>query len=200
MRLHGPNLERCPMRLAIADPPYPAYVGPGGRKPRASRWYGDRQLSARDRPADFHPDAAEWDDDARHRRLLEDLMQEYDGWAIATCPDGIAAYGPLPIGVKLLAWVKPGSTPTAHRVASSWEPVILYPPVGRRSSRTPLGATSDVLISPSPRSTRFVGAKPDAWTRWVLDALSYDPDVDTVVDLFAGSGSVSSAISQGVLL
>jgi hypothetical protein len=187
------------MRLAIADPPYPPYVGSGGTKPRASRWYGGRQLSREDRPADFHPEASDWDDPARHRRLLEDLHRDYDGWAIATCPDGIAAYGDLPVGCKLLAWVKPGSTPTSHRIGSSWEPVILYPPAGRRSNRGGLGTVSDVLIAPPPRSG-FVGSKPEAWTRWVLDALTYDPNADQVTDLFSGSGAVAAAIAQGVLL
>jgi hypothetical protein len=46
----------------------------------------------------------------------------------------------------------------------------------------------------------FAGAKPHRWTRWVLDVLGYDPETDTVDDLFPGSGAVSAAISQGVLL
>jgi len=44
------------------------------------------------------------------------------------------------------------------------------------------------------------GAKPRAWTRWVLDMLGYDPDVDTVDDLFGGSGAVTAEINQGTLL
>ena len=43
------------MRLAIADPPYPAFRGAGGRKQRASRWYGDNQRATSDRPSDYHP-------------------------------------------------------------------------------------------------------------------------------------------------
>jgi hypothetical protein len=46
----------------------------------------------------------------------------------------------------------------------------------------------------------FAGAKPRAWTRWVLDMLGYDPDEDTVDDLFHGSGAVAAEIAQGVLL
>jgi hypothetical protein len=47
----------------------------------------------------------------------------------------------------------------------------------------------------------FVGAKPPAWTRWVLDALGYDPERDEVVDLFNGSGAVAGALAEaaGVL-
>ena len=39
----------------------------------------------------------------------------------------------------------------------------------------------------------FVGAKPDAWTRWVLDMLGYQPGDDEVDDLFPGSGAVAPA-------
>jgi hypothetical protein len=39
-----------------------------------------------------------------------------------------------------------------------------------------------------------------AWTRWILDALGYDAEVDTVDDLFPGTGAVTAAVSQGVLL
>lgn len=50
------------MKLAIADPPYPPFIGSGGRKNRASRWYGAGQLSVTDQPSDYHPDAHLWDD------------------------------------------------------------------------------------------------------------------------------------------
>jgi hypothetical protein len=47
---------------------------------------------------------------------------------------------------------------------------------------------------------RFIGAKPAAWTRWVLDAMTYDPESDEVFDMFHGSGSVTDALSQGTLI
>lgn len=186
------------MKFAIADPPYPPFVGSGGSKNRASRWYGDRQRGKKDRPADRHPEAAEWDDPARHRLLLEELAAGYDGWVIATSPDGIAAYGPLPVECRIMAWVKPNAQPGAHRIGSKWEPVIVYPPAGRRSNRGGVGMMSDVLIEPMPG--RFIGAKPPAWTRWVLDAMSYDPETDDVTDVFRGSGAVAAAVAQGTLL
>lgn len=182
------------MRFAIADPPYPQLVAAGGTKRRASRWYGSG-LAASDRPADFHPDAAEWDDPATHRALLERLLGEFDGWAIATSPDGIAAYGPLPAAVRIMAWVKPNGQPGAHRLRSCWEPVILYPATGRRSNRGGAGQVADVLTARAPRAG-FPGAKPAEWTRWVLDALSYNPDTDSVADLFPGSGAIASAVDH----
>lgn len=181
------------MRLAIADPPYPPFIGSGGRKNRASRWYGDGQRSVKDRPADYHPEAHHWDEPARHRQLLEELMDIYDGWAIATSPDGIAAYGDLPVGSRLMCWIKPNATPGSHRIRSLWEPVILYPPKGRRSNRGGVGMVPDVLTAPAPRRG-FPGAKPEEWTRWVLAAMTYSPFDDTVDDLFTGSGAVSEAL------
>jgi hypothetical protein len=75
------------MRLVIADPPYPPFIGSGGRKNRASRWYGAGQRSATDKPSDYHERAHDWDNPATHRALIEQLLDEADGFAIATsCP------------------------------------------------------------------------------------------------------------------
>lgn len=81
------------MKLIIADPPYPPFVGVGGVKNRASRWYGSGQRSKKDRPSDQHPDAAEWDNPERHRQLVADLMRTADGWAIATSPEDQRIFG-----------------------------------------------------------------------------------------------------------
>lgn len=182
------------MRLAIADPPYPPFVGSGGYKQRASRWYGDRQRSVTDRPADNHPEAGEWDNPLRHRVLLEQLIADYDGWAIATAPDGIAAYGPLPPACRIMAWVKPNAQPGAHRLRSLWEPVILYPPLARRSNRGGVGSVPDVLTAHIRQG--FRGEKPAEWVRWVLAAMTYDPATDLVDDLFPGSGAVTRELAR----
>lgn len=167
---------------------------------RARRWYGDANTD-RDRAAaaDYHPEAGEWDDPARHRALLEQLLEDYDGWAIATTPDGLSCYEPLPIPARVMAWVKPRAIPGNHRIMSTWEPVICYTPLGRRSRRTCAHPVKDVLTAAPPNSG-FAGAKPAAWTRWVLDALGYDQETDELVDLFPGSGAVGREASQGVLL
>lgn len=185
------------MKLAIADPPYPPFIGSGGRKNRASRWYGDGQRSATDRPADSHPDASEWDDPERHQALLEQLLDEFNGFAIATTPDGIAAYGPLPKAIRIMAWFKPNAAPGSHRLHSKWEPVLLYPPVGRRSNRNGVGMVPDILIE--PYRSGFIGSKPPAWTRWVLEAMSFDPEFDEVIDMFPGSGAISAVLAQSAL-
>jgi hypothetical protein len=41
----------------------------------------------------------------------------------------------------------------------------------------------------------FAGRKPPDWTHWVLRMLAYDPEVDDVVDLFPGTGSVAAAVA-----
>lgn len=195
------------MRLAIADPPYPPIfaerhdaAGGGSRvtmRSRATRWYGDHARGRYDpAPADFHPDAGRWDDLGEHRRLLERLCDEFDGWAIATTPDGLGAYQPLPISARVMAWVRPNGMPGGGRLMSRWEPVIVFVPEERRGRRGGM-LVSDVLVAAAPR-IGFAGAKPPEWTRWVLAALGYAPGADTVADIFPGSGSVAAA-ADGML-
>ena len=57
---------------------------------------------------------------------------------------------------------------------------------------------TDVLVAPF-RASGFAGAKPRAWTRWVLEMLGYDQESDTVDDIFGGSGAVTREISQLVM-
>ncbi len=187
-------------RLVIADPPYPPnLLSTGhGTQTRADRWYSAAGPRTGGRPADLHPAAAEWNDPARHRALLAELVSTADGWAIACPMDAVAAvYPPLPAGTRILTWHKTNAIPTGHRIASSTEAVLVWPPADRRSSRG-RGQVSDHLTAPAPGGG-FAGAKPASWTRWVLDALDYRPDVDTLVDLFPGSGAVSTAAAQDVL-
>lgn len=190
------------MRLAIADPPYPPIraAHPRNDSSRAQRWYDDSYRKSGDAlvASDHNPDAAEWDDPARHRALLLHLEASYDGWAIATAHDGLPVYGELPRGARVMIWVKTNAPATASRIQNRWEPVIVRPPLSRLSSRLMGGQVPDVLVAPALR-IGFAGAKPPAWTRWVLDALGHDGDADTVDDLFPGSGSVAAAVAQGDL-
>jgi hypothetical protein len=199
------------MRLAIADPPYPPQVSErhdtvSGQprltvRSRARRYYGDGSQDQKWFKADHHDQAGEWDDPARHRALLEHLLATYDGWAIATSLDGLDAYRPLPPGARLMIWRKLTSTRGGGRIANTMEAVIVYPHHSRRG-RAPglVGQVSDFLQCEPPAKSRFAGAKPPRWTRWVLDALGYDQESDTVDDLFPGSGYVASEIEQAVLL
>ncbi len=188
------------MKLCIADPPY---LG------RASEWYGirgtttvGRNKGIKYRPADRHPNAEMWDDIETHKNLVDDLVANYDGWAIAMAHDNLKSYIPIIpqiVPYRIAIWMK-NPLPGAARVINSYEPLIVRIPEGRRSSIGQKGmAVKDAAQIPIVR-TGFTGAKPPAWTRWVLDMLGYDSDLDTVDDLFEGSGAVAKEIAQGVLL
>lgn len=180
------------MRLAIADPPY---LG------KAARWYGDGRGigGARDGRADHHPDAARWDTAAAHEQLVRELERDYDGWAIALDVASLTTYlRVVPEDTRIMVWHRRNAQPSGSRIRSAWEPVLVYVPPARRSWANGI-RLDDVLDAPAPR-LGFVGAKPDRWTRWVLDVLGYDAEEDTVVDLFPGSRAVERAASQGVLL
>jgi hypothetical protein len=96
-----------------------------------------------------------------------------------------------------MVWHRRNAPPSGARIRSCWEPVLISTPRTGRGSGVP---GSDVLDTPAMRAG-FVGAKPPAWTRWVLDALGYDPETDEVLDLFNGSGAVGAALLEaaGVL-
>lgn len=185
-----------PVKLAIADPPY---LG------RAQRWYGvdGCGAGAGKHRADEHPAARAWDDPEAHRQLVRDLVAEFDAWAVAMSPHSLDVYlAEVELGsrtgYRVGAWVKPRAAPSGSRIATSWEPVLFYLPPSRRPHGS--GPAVRDFVECSPGMSGFIGSKPAAWTRWVLDVLGYDPDVDTVSDLFAGSGAVAAAAAQGVLL
>lgn len=187
------------MKLCIADPPY---LG------KAEMFYGERDVAGMNFggsinqtfKADRHPDAHLWDDPATHREMVERLTAEYDGWAIAMIPSSLPHYLQwVPRRTRIAVWHDPRVMPTGAHPRRRWEPVLVYVPEGRRrvvDVRTPVG---DVLTCPHPGGS-FAGQKPRQWTRWVLDMLGYDPEEDTVDDLFHGSGAVAAEIAQGVLL
>ena len=185
------------MKLCIADPPY---LG------RAHRYYGVGGGGAghgRQR-ADEHAEASRWDDPSTHVALVERLRNDYDAWAIAMTIHSLGIYSSAVhldsrSGYRFAAWVKPdGSVPSGSRIQTSWEPVLFYVPQKRRGWNS--GPKVNDHLAANAGGHDFMGAKPAAWTRWVLDILGYDPEQDTVDDLFPGSGAVSAEIAQGVLL
>jgi hypothetical protein len=189
------------MRLAIADPPY---LG------RAALFYGagkdnmNANTGARINPvnkADNHPDAAIWDDPAAHRALVERLVGEFDGWAVAMAPDNLAHYLQwTPPAARVAVWHDPQVMPTGRHPRRRWEPVVIYVPEGRRRTLDLAGRplVGDVLtVAHSAGGGRsFAGRKPAEWTRWVLSMLGWDATADEVVDLFPGSGAVAAVLDQ----
>ena len=194
------------MRLAIADPPY---LG------RAAVWYGDKmsfgQIGKNNggtanitgpKPADNHPDASDWDNPDRHEELVHQLIDNYDGWVIAMAHDNLRDYIPMipaRVPIKIIIWHKPQNMPGGGRVWNCYEPAIVRIPEGRRSSGG-VGLQTKDIATISRINNGFPGAKPAAWTRWVLEVMGYVPDEDEVDDLFSGSGAVSAELAQGVLV
>jgi hypothetical protein len=58
----------------------------------------------------------------------------------------------------------------------------------------------DWLIANATRQRGLPGAKPDEFNRWVLDLMAYRADVDTLHDLFPGTGGLGLVMAQGVLV
>jgi len=189
------------MKLAIADPPYLGRAGvyaPGG-----ASWPSNPMRPwikpARTSPGgDNNPEALKWNWLHTHSDLVAQLKNEYDGWAVAMYPDNLVHYLRWAPEARVAAWFQPDAMPVG-RVMRSWEPVLLSMP---KRTRTPGVVIRDTLTASSPKADpkMLPGAKPRAWTRWVLDMLGYDPETDTVDDLFGGSGAVAAEINQGVLL
>jgi hypothetical protein len=154
------------------------------------------------KPADNHPDAHEWDKLEKHQELVERLIANYDGWGIAMAHDNLRDYLPLipsAIPIRIGIWTKPQTMPSGARVVNNYEPVIVHIPEGRKASNGQTIFPRD-SVTISRLNNGFPGAKPPSWTRWVLDMLGYDPEADTVDDLFPGSGAIARELAQGVLL
>ena len=159
-----------PLRLAYADPPYPA-----------NAWMYRR-----------HPDYA---GEVDHAALIE-WLGGYDGWALSTSAESLPEVLALcPPGVRVAAWHRGGRPARSCWPLSAWEPVIycggrqLIRDAGdsRRADSITCGVS---VVTTLPG--RVIGAKPAAVCRWIFDLLGAGPG-DTLDDLFPGSGAVGRA-------
>lgn len=98
---------------------------------------------------------------------------------------------PPPVSARVGAWGRPNAMPGGGHIIARWEPVIVFVPEDRRGAKQL--RVPDALTAAAPRRG-FTGAKPAAWTRWVLAVLGYAPGADTVHDVFPDSGAVSEAL------
>lgn len=137
--------------------------------------------------------------EVNHRLLIRYLCDDFDGWALSTASTTLQEVLRLcPTGVRIAAWCKsfasfkPGVSP-----AYTWEPVI-FVPVDRPHDRGE-PTVQDHLIEPITLRRGFTGAKPTRFARWIRCLLRATPD-DELVDLFPGSGAVSRAWAQSVLV
>lgn len=165
------------MKFAYADPPY---LGQG------SKHYGA-----------LHADAADCDDPAWHRALIERLCDEFpDGWALSLhTPSLKTILAMCPEDVRIGAWIKPFAAFKKNVTrAYAWEPVILRGgrpiPVSQPTVRDWI--ESPAVSEPITMLRGFPGAKPARFCFWLFDWLNMIPE-DEFVDLFPGSGAVGHA-------
>lgn len=151
------------MRFAYADPPYPG----------CSHLY-----SADDGP--YHAEV-------NHGLLIQWLCDDFDGWALSTASTTLGYVLTLcPPDVRIAAWTKPFAVfrPNVNP-GYTWEPVLFY---GSRKRDRYEPTVRDHLAQPITLRRGLVGAKPEAFCRWVLDLLGYRRGVDELVDVFPGTG------------
>jgi hypothetical protein len=160
--------------MAYADPPYLGL---------AAEFYGD-----------LHPNAAEYDDPATHRRLIERLSDEYDAWALSMSTTTLRLMLPwCPEDVRIGAWVKPFASFKLNVTrAYAWEPVLFR--FSNKRTREQ-GTWRDFIACPITLKRGFRGAKPDAVCFWIFEGLNI-LDGDEFHDLFPGSGAVSAAYER----
>lgn len=167
------------LRLAYADPPY---LGCG------QKLYGGH-----------HADAAAWDDPAAHAELLRVLDEEYDGWAYSCNVRDLSWVLPLVPHARVAAWTKPFvAWKPRQRVAHSWEPLVFRPVRQLDAPGEPSPKVRDHYAGHPTRGRGLPGAKPEGFARWMLDLLGYR-DGDGLVDMFPGTGVVTTVAAQLVL-
>jgi hypothetical protein len=165
----------APLQLAYADPPY---LGQGRKH------YGKLHANADD------CDTVQW-----HADLIARLCEQYpDGWAMSASSPSLREILPLcPADVRVAAWIKPFCAFKVNvNPAYAWEPVIWR---GGRKRGREYDTARDFLSCPIAMKKGFPGAKPEQFTRWILDLLGAEKH-DEIHDLFPGSGSVGEAIDR----
>lgn len=163
-------MECNSVRFAYADPPY---IG------QASKHYS------------HDPNCAEVD----HAVLIERLCADFpDGWALSlSSPTLRHVLALCPPDVRVGAWVKPFCAFKVNvNPAYAWEPVIFRG--GRKRTRSDL-TVRDWVSAPITLRRGLSGVKPDEFSYWLFSFLGMKKG-DELIDLFPGSGAVSSAWSR----
>lgn len=157
------------MKIAYADPPY---LG------QAKKHYGKE---------------ASYAGEVDHGELIASLLP-YDGWALSLSSPSLQFILSLcPPTVRVGAWVKPfASFKPGVNPAYAWEPVI-FVPARKRGRDKP--TTRDWVSANITLKKGLSGAKPELFGLWLYDLLGMEAD-DEFIDLFPGTGAVSSAIDK----
>lgn len=93
----------------------------------------------------------------------------------------------------LAAWCKTWHQIRPTTVQFAWEPVIFC---GGRTDPKRSPMVRDWFSCPVTRQRGLKGAKPAAFNQWVLDLLAFDPEQDTIDDLFPGTGSMAHTLAR----
>jgi len=94
--------------------------------------------------------------------------------------------------VRVCVWAK-----TFHQIRPlcsvqyAWEPVLLKSPRNIKN-RKPM--IRDWLACARSMRKGLVGAKPAEFNVWILDLLGFDPDQDSIDDIFPGTGGLSQVL------
>ena len=156
------------MKIGYADPPY---IG-------CAHLYKD------------HPDFA---GEVDHPRLIERLMDEFDGWVLHAAAHNAseAILGPMAekYGLRKGIWVKQFAAFKRNvPVAYAWEPVYIKaaskPVVSKRL------VMRDWIMCPITMKKGLTGAKPEAVCHWAFELAACRPEYD-LSDLFPGTGAVT---------
>jgi hypothetical protein len=162
------------VKAAYADPPYLGC---------AEKHYGH-----------LHEAAADYDDPATHKALIERLSDENDCWALSMATTNL--YTLLPwcgSDARVGAWIKPFASFKANVTrAFAWEPVVyrFHRPRTRQQD-----TWRDFVIEPITLKRGFTGAKPDRVCFWIFEGLNL-MEGDEFSDLFPGSGAVTRAYDK----
>jgi hypothetical protein len=160
------------MKFAYADPPY---YGQG------KKLYGK-----------LHPQAAVWDDKQSHLDLIAKMDVDFDGWAMSCNPADLHWILNGRDDIRVCAWAK-----TFHQIRPlasvqySWEPLLICNP-RKVANRKPM--VRDWLACARAMGKGLVGAKPNAFNVWVLDLLGFDPQQDTITELFPGTKGMETIL------
>jgi hypothetical protein len=169
-----------PYKFAYADPVYLGYA----------RYYKK-----------YHPEAHIWDDLDTHKRLIERMNDEYDGWALSLHSPSLRHILPLtPEDTRVAAWCKPFCVWLPNQIVQyTFEPVLFR---GGRPKAKGIKETArrDWIAENTPMKGGLIGAKPPRFAEWVFSILNAKPG-DTLDDLFPGTGIVGKTwadwISRG---
>lgn len=154
------------MRVGYADPPYPG----------CAHLYRE------------HPDYA---GEVDHAALAKRLREDFDGYVYHTNSTTLAEVLPYFPDCRVMAWVKPFAAFKRNvPLAYAREPVLV------KACRKPVVSGGIVMrdwIAEGITMRRgLTGAKPEAVCVWAFHVVGAEPG-DDLVDLFPGTGAVSSA-------